>query len=355
MNMLLRRREIVDSEPGLVYRLSNYQTDGTAATAINTGLQLFKMNWWTLDVTFSLLSGFNNDYASVLRCQEDVQPYSGLTIQGGADNNRSHLDCGDTYIYGFDKYVPVSTSVTYTVRAEWFNGLGGSQYISDGTNWTITTLKGDIDIESPFTIGDSWNSGWPGWRPNRESSVAIHSLVLRYSPLLDRPYNIYTLNNYTLNGTSTFIDTGLNLCSSGIREVHIGMRYHYTGTGENDRQTVLECMDESSSQYPGFLVRNSTGSVRYAEFNSSGDNFRLTDPRSSGDNLVFIYHAHRSGNGKNHVYLESNSRTYSGELSLFNLAQHDWPLTIGGMYNSSGTVARTVTQCVIDSLKIMYR
>lgn len=358
MDLLLRRRMLMmDSEHGLVYRLSNYQTDGTAATAINTGLQLFKMNWWTLDATFSLLSEFNNDYVAVLRCQEDVQPYRGFTMQGGGgtDSDRSHLNCGDPNIYGFDKYVPVSTSVTYTVRAEWFSGLGGSQYISDGTNWTITTLTGDLDIESPFTIGDSWHSGWPGWRPNRESSVVIHSLVLRYSPLLDRPYNIYTLNNYTLNGTSTFIDTGLKLCSPGIREVHIGMRYHYTGVGANDRQTVLECMDESSSQYPGFLVRNTTGGARYAEFASSGGDFRLTDTRSSGDSLVFIYHAHSSGNGKNYVYLESNSRTYSGELSLFSLAQHDWPLTIGGMYNSSGTVARTVTQCVIDSLKIMYR
>lgn len=342
-----------------VYRLSNYQTDGTAATAINTGLQLFRMNWWTLDVTFTINSTFTNDYQCVLRCRRDGAPCEGLLVQGdgGSSSARGHLSCGDTYQYGSDEYLPVSTSVTYTLRAEWFNGLGGSQYLSNGSSYKMVPLKGDIDITAPFVIGGSWfnEANPPGWYSGRFTRITVLSLELKYSPLLEYPYKSYSLENYTLNGTSTFIDTGLNLCSPGIREVHIGMRYHYTGTGANDRQTVLECMDESSSQYPGFLVRNSTGSLRYAEFNSSGGDFRLTDSRSSGDNLVFIYHAHSSGNGKNHVYLESNSRTYSGKLSLFNLSQHDWPLTIGGMYNSSGTVARTVTECVIDSLKIMYR
>lgn len=343
-----------------VYRLSNYQTDGTAATAINTGLQLFRMNWWTLDVTFTINSTFANDYQCVLRCRRDGAPCEGLLVQGngGSSSARGHLSCGDTYQYGSDEYLPVSTSVTYTLRAEWFNGLGGSQYLSNGSSYKMVPLKGDIDITAPFVIGGSWfnEANPPGWYSGRFTRITVLSLELKYSPLLEYPYKSYSLENYALSGLSTFIDTGLRLCGSNILEAHIGMRYHFTGVGSGNRDTILECMDEASPSYPGFCLRNTSGNTKYVQIAGSGfPATTLTDARSSGDNLVFLYHVHFAGNGKNHVYIESNERAYSAKQSLFVPANHDSPLTVGGMYNSSGNIDRTAAQCVIDSLKIMYR
>ena len=369
-DLLLRRREMMAAmqQGGKTYKLVNYTTDGTLSTAIKTDLQLFQMNWWKLEATFTLNSTFSSDFVSIIRCQTDGgSNYYGLLVQGGDSGRRSNLQLGDRQIYGDNSYLPVSTSVTYTLRAEWYNNVGGYQYLSDGTNYKIVDLRGNLGslVTSPLCIAGNWDtSASPeAWLSGRFPNMTIQSLTLTYSDDSDDPYNVYTLSNYTINGSSNdFIDTELTLLDGSYEEVHINMKYHYTSLPTTNNLTTLNCNDETDSNYPGFTVRYNRSGISTRRptytFNGSGGDRIVGENLATNKTVEFLLNFYYNNPGKNGILLGYTTGNWTKvEDYLFDSSVniHNKPLTIGGIYDSNGNIARIPTNCVIDHLKIMYK
>lgn len=173
--ILARMMSAPKKDDSIIYRLENYVCDGTANTAINTGIYLFDTNLYPNG--FSLYFDFTVDntnvsLASYLRCRNATQPYNGFTVRRRRDNaNETHIQLNN-----LEFYIHTSNQSRHIVTIE-------KQPIS---NKYIMQLDGGYTMEqkvtnvvSPLVIGgELLNDTTQQWNNTRFAKCNIYSLVI---------------------------------------------------------------------------------------------------------------------------------------------------------------------------------
>ena len=165
-------------DPNLIYSLYNYTCDGTAATAINTGLYLFDSSLyptgWDIYFDFTVESG-NQDNASFLRCRNAAQPWNGFTVRRRSGNeNQMHVQLDSDY-KNISKTSLPGTRFIVTIEKPYSNTTN-TRILIDGANEMKRTVG---SVVSPLVIGGELaDDTTQEWNPERFSYITIHSLII---------------------------------------------------------------------------------------------------------------------------------------------------------------------------------
>lgn len=175
--LVVNGNALVVDDSNIIYQLYNYTCDGTAATAINTGIYLFDTtlypNGW--DIYFDFTIGENNvGNASFLRCRNATSPYNGFTARrhnNSADQMQVQANSSSKNI----KYSPLAgTRVLITIENP--SAVGKYKVLINGGN--AMEVAND-SIVSPLVIGGELsNDTTQVWNPDRFAKITIHSLVI---------------------------------------------------------------------------------------------------------------------------------------------------------------------------------
>jgi len=177
---LLRRFAQQPSASNVIYKLENYTCDGTAATAINTGLYLFDTsrypNGWDLYFDFTVNSG-NGGNASFLRCRNAATPYNGFTIRRGATDSTANNLCPqiNATFKNIVKNPLAGTRFIITIETPYQSTK--TRLLTDGSNEINVNIP--TSVISPLVIGGELaDDTTQEWNPERFSYITIHSLII---------------------------------------------------------------------------------------------------------------------------------------------------------------------------------
>lgn len=159
-----------------IYSLRDYTCDGTAATAINTGLYLFDQtaypNGWMISFDFTI--GENNvGNGSYLRCRNAASPYPGFTLRR-LNGNASQMQA---QVNSFSTGISAAAGTRHQVSIT--NDLSKVTMIFDDT--TIGTRQSTpTNVISPLVIGGELsNDTTQAWNTSRFGKIYIHSLIIK--------------------------------------------------------------------------------------------------------------------------------------------------------------------------------
>lgn len=159
-----------------IYSLRDYTCDGTAATAINTGIYLFDQTvyptGWVLQFDFTV--GENNvAQGSYLRCRNSASPYPGF----GLRRNNSNASQMQAQINSSSKLISAAAGTRHQVSIT--NDLSKVTLIFDDT--TIGTRQSTpTNVISPLVIGGELsNDTTQAWNTSRFGKIYIHSLIIK--------------------------------------------------------------------------------------------------------------------------------------------------------------------------------
>lgn len=175
--ILARMMSAPKKDDSVIYKLQNYVCDGTANTAINTGLYLFDSSLyptgWDIYFDFTVESG-NQENASFLRCRNSAQPYNGFTVRRYSNNADSlHIQVNSKQST-IRKYPLSGTRFIITVENP--SSSGKYKMLVDGGNALEDSVLSCI---SPLVIGGELsNDITQTWNNNRFAKITIHSLVI---------------------------------------------------------------------------------------------------------------------------------------------------------------------------------
>lgn len=162
----------VGGDSNIIYELYNHTCDGTAATAINTGIYLFDTtlypNGWDIYFDFTIIEHIN-DQESYLRCRNANQPWNGFTIRqyNSTDYIRIQSDSASS------TQISASEGTRHIVTIE-----NTSKRVKiNADNYKIES--GISTIISPLVIGGELsNDTTQTWNTTRFSKIIIHSLII---------------------------------------------------------------------------------------------------------------------------------------------------------------------------------
>lgn len=191
--LLLRRREMLESISPPIYKLYNHVCEGNAATCINTGIKLFSSDFMEqhpkiqiiISYTPSQVASDNGNNAHVIRCNRTQSPYNGFWLRyrttspypncycircrlGTEAENITNISTSD------DKLLPV---VNLIIELEFNSGI--VVYSVKNRNSGLADFRGSTTIDYrydvsniPFVIGGSlvngvdtsggWTEMWKG-------------------------------------------------------------------------------------------------------------------------------------------------------------------------------------------------
>lgn len=176
--LVVNGNALVVDDDNIIYQLYNYTCDGTAATAINTGIYLFDTtlypNGWDLYCEFTV-NAFKKDQESYLRCRNANSPWNGFNVRRESSKSNVQIQSNSD-----------ATSITTSTRTRLIatvekptadNKLkvtvceyGGSPVYAESTVASVV---------SPLVIGGELsNDTTQTWNTNRFSNITIHSLVI---------------------------------------------------------------------------------------------------------------------------------------------------------------------------------
>lgn len=159
-----------------IYSLRDYTCDGTAATAINTGIYLFDQTvyptGWVLQFDFTV--GENNvAQGGYLRCRNSTSPYPGF----GLRRNNSSASQAQAQVNDFSKLISAAAGTRHQVSIT--NDLSNVIMILDGTTEGIKVAT-PTNVISPLVIGGELsNDTTQGWNNSRFGKIYIHSLIIK--------------------------------------------------------------------------------------------------------------------------------------------------------------------------------
>lgn len=159
-----------------IYSLRDYTCDGTAATAINTGIYLFDQTvyptGWVLQFDFTV--GENNvAQGSYLRCRNSASPYPGF----GLRRNNSNASQAQAQVNSSSKLISAAAGTRHQVSIT--NDLSNVIMILDGTTERIKVAT-PTNVISPLVIGGELsNDTTQAWNTSRFGKIYIHSLIIK--------------------------------------------------------------------------------------------------------------------------------------------------------------------------------
>ena len=161
---------------GTIYSLRDYTCDGTAATAINTGIYLFDQTvyptGWVLQFDFTV--GENNvAQGSYLRCRNSASPYPGF----GLRRNNSDASQAQAQVNSSSKLISAAAGTRHQVSIT--NDLSNVIMVLDGTTEGIKVATPTNAI-SPLVIGGELsNDTTQAWNTSRFGKIYVHSLIIK--------------------------------------------------------------------------------------------------------------------------------------------------------------------------------
>ena len=202
----------------------------------------------------------------------------------------------------------------------------------------FSTFTGDFDI--PITLGASINGNGQYYRwfngtiSNVEITVADHIPKTNYTfysyPELE---TVYSASSISLNGTSDFVNTGINLFSEENIDKNFEISFKVSEiNGYSYNATIVGLNDMSVAGEPGVMLR--TPSSGKCKFEYKGGLTIRTDTSktlSAGTEILI-----QRLNGSIYTYVNTNNarvREYDYSDSNFTF---DAPLVFGAMLNGSG-------------------
>lgn len=156
----------------IIYELYNYTCDGTAATAINTGIYLFNTtlypNGWDIYFDFTIVEHINSQ-ESYLRCRNAAKPWNGFTIR--QENATNSVQMQSNSKSASVSNAPAGTRLVATVEK-----TSNKLKVTIGNTSTESSLT---SVNSPLVIGGELsNDSTQAWNTTRFSKIIVHSLVI---------------------------------------------------------------------------------------------------------------------------------------------------------------------------------
>lgn len=334
-------REWTDSQG---YHLENLTTDGTAATAFDTGLKLFDgvsyPNGFRLEADFSFPNGgteLAGQHSYISDKAEEMSGWPGFTLRHTyAAGSKMELTFKPVFSQN-----PVTSILPENHIVIEYDGQTANVTIN-GREYTGT---GAVPVHDyPLTLGGTYNPVGT-WIEDRFADVMIVSLTV--SPLGEggvfREWTDdegYHLVNLTCDGTSsTAYNTGLKLYDSASYPNGFRLSADFTvdpsEISKNSQNTYLTCMSEAASPWPGFVVRHAQQASATGEIdvNTTANLNAVTPALLSGSNHLEITY---DGSVTTVRFNGATVNTLNGAVTA-----HSYPLVLGGSldgtYNSSTT------------------
>lgn len=173
---LLKRRAIMmacGEDAHLIYKLENHVCDGTAATAINTGIYLFDQTLYPLgwDIYIDFTVGANNvSQGSFIRCRDANTPYNGFTFRRSSSGPNQLQVQVNSKSSGINKTTLAGTRFIATIENP--TSAGNVKIVIDNTTTVQDTPKA---VPSPLVIGGELDASL-AWKSDRFGICTINSL-----------------------------------------------------------------------------------------------------------------------------------------------------------------------------------
>ena len=250
---------------------------------------------------------------------------------------------GTTYVNGDQVTDLANVGAVITLYAQWlppdyyvqFDANGGTGNMDpQGFMFNVSQNLHSVAFTRSGYIFEKWNTQSDGSGTSYDDEALVSNLTNVQNATVTL-YAIYEKIEYaqsgviSFNGTSDYIDTGVNLYTANTINKDFDLVFTVTevdafnATGSIQR-TIMNSKDESSNKYPGFVVRFNRGEstpIRTAARWSNG-NSNIADQVASNKVPITFRYRRREGI----VYLSYFYEGYdSGWTTLYN--QSSWQLT----------------------------
>lgn len=165
----------------IIYELYNHTCDGTAATAINTGIYLFDAtaypDGWTIELEFSFTQYVS--LGSVLRCRNAASPYNGFSVRDQSANANALQVQINSVNFTIARTIGDRLSVTFDYSPPTCTATARNITTSGATSTTNDNMSGKT-VNPPLLIGGENNDDSASftWKSGRFGKCTIHSLVI---------------------------------------------------------------------------------------------------------------------------------------------------------------------------------
>ena len=228
--------------------------------------------------------------------------------------------------------------MVYNVRYN-ANGGNGEMSMQEFEYGQEQNLKTNEFTKSDGTF-IKWNTKADGSGESYQEGQSVKNLTKTPNGTVDL-YAIWSLNNFTSNDDyvftgSNYINTGVYLFSKNTVNKDFEVSFEIVSRGTNSKQaTLVSCMDESGTPWPGFVYRINSGTEDQFAANTNSSIKIETNYQNQDITKVSIKRT-------NHIlYISFNDGDYEQVLNMTQLVKtFDVPLTFGSSLNSSGRPQR---------------
>lgn len=328
MDELLMRRAVMSTLEKVSYL---YTTDGSTSTVVNTNIRPFTNTYpagFKIELEFDNIPEIVTEQNNrLISCESSYSPYPGFhldrtlrspnlaNLQFWRDSNHyirlkdfQLLRRKNTIVIIYDRF---NESVTLNANGQ---TVSGSSLYSTIHN-TLLTFGGQIYTAASSPVAE------------RCTSIAIRDFSITALPIPQSQPRNYTdengvihYENYSTDGTqSTAINTGLRLFSSDYPN-GFELNCEAIPLENGHMHTLLCCMSEAGSPWPGFVVRHENSKMKFTMSNVSG---KTTDV--AGISIINIRYDGSTISGS------FNGNSFSGKGAV---ATHNFPLAFGGSLSS---------------------
>ena len=249
-------------------------------------------------------------------------------------------------------YAQWMQGITYFVRYN-ANGGTGTMGMQEFTFGLSQNLNGNL-----FTKTDNsfvrWNTSSDNTGTNYENNESVKNLTRTENDIIDL-YAIWAEeyysfpNEYIFDGTN-YIDTGIQLFNSTNINKDFEISFEIVSHGSNSNQaTMVSCMDETGSPWPGLVFRVANGNQDELIANvTTSTKVNKYYPKAEIKKVVI-----KRKNGI--IYVNSNDTGDVQALDMTSLTTtFDVPLTIGASLNASGSPQRYFKGTLKNLKVILY-
>ncbi len=234
--------------------------------------------------------------------------------------------------------IEVTDPEYYTVT---FNANGGAGTMPDQSirkDETIALSKSLFEKED--YIFDGWNTASDGTGTDYKEGQSVKNLTKTPNDIVEL-YAIWSASSYTLSGDyvftgSNYIDTGVYLFNEKTVNKDFEASFEIVSRGTTTKQaTLVSCMDETGSPWPGFVYR--INSATEDQLDANTNNSIKVEQNYTSQNITKV-----SIKRTNHIlYISFNDAAYEQKLGMTQLSKtFDVPLTFGSSLNGNGIPQR---------------
>ena len=324
--------------PSINYELAEpLVCDGTS-TYKDTGIQLLSSNNvdrdWTMLVEFTVAQYPTTGNMAVVHCMNEANQYPGINMDFTSSNSRVIMP-NNQQIYSAAlpalntpiQYVLIKQGKIFTL----YNQIG-AVLASQETGADITPVEQTLLLGAYQTVQGVKGRFFNGTINKFKLVEEIYTVpqIKQYFGIVDEPITYTLPQETTFNGTSDYVDTGIQLFKTD-QDFTITMDVTTNSlTADSGQVAIIHCMRESSP-YRGLCVQSARGNAFRLE---EGNN------KTAMDNLVPLSQRTKVVIVKNGTTMKAyNSNSTKGE-SVYNFTSIEQTLLLGAYQDLSGNKGR---------------